>query len=194
MQIEGLESCFATADAVATYQNISSATYRRWRAKVMDNGAVLRPLTFNLINRALNWPVNHANAVGKDLVIFAHNSLYEKYVDLCDGDIRYVSMDLVLKRGAKQILYVHGDKQVPFVFGRNTPYHTLYVLDTESWEWDVLTDWHPVKLQGGELIYAGDNKDEYFAYSAIDANLSCFAPNRNVKVEDIIVAPEAIQI
>jgi len=185
--VEGLYNVFNDA----TYQNIPRAAHPRWAAHIFNNAGALRPLKLHLIQRAIDYPANVGFGDGADFIL-SHTSIKEEYIRLVDGDLRYVTLDLVWKRGAKKLVWTHGDRDIPWDFGRNCPYHVLFALDSSAFEWDIMTDWHWVDLDGNVMKYAGNNQDNYFAYMAVDGNLSCNMPNKQVIITDIQVSPDSL--
>lgn len=177
-EIQGL---IEAVSAVGIYMGIDRGIVPEWQGQVLANAGVLRPLTLDLMQSAID---NGYELSGKYVdYIYSHPTIRQSYAALLTPDVRYGSVDS-LKGGFGTLQYQGGDKPVTWDVDKDARYNTCWLLHTPSFSMleQVPFQWAD---DDGRILRQRAGFDDFTAFMRYFGNLFCKNPNAQVRLEDI---------
>lgn len=133
-QVHGLTASSGPLDSTGTYAGLARATYPDWAGNVDSNSGVLRPLTFDLLQKQFQTIWDASGRV--PTLVISGSALWRKYGAMHQPEKRYVKEievrgELIRLDGGWQALEING---VPWVKDRHVPANTvLFLCMDELW-------------------------------------------------------------
>ncbi len=180
--IMGLKGLIDDGTDVGTLQGINRATVPSWRATVLANGGVLRPLSLDLLQRGVD--IAYERGGGKISRMTAHMGVRREYINLLTPDVRFEPLDL--KGGVERELMFNG--KIPFDFDRHCQYNTIYQMDVPTMRLFVQQDFKWIDEDGSILrasAVGATGQDLFEAAMRWMGQLGTDAPARNTRIQDV---------
>lgn len=156
-----------------------------WAAIVEDNSGTARPISENLVARAMHRTENRS---GKEVdQLWAEDGVYRSAANLLQAYKRIVN-SVDLKGGHKGIEFTAGGMTAVLVRDRDAPVGELYGLCTpELCEW-IDEDWSWEDLDGAVLSRAANGTHEFEAYWFKFSEFGTTRRNAHFVIEDLETA------
>lgn len=156
-------------DDSGDYFSVSPTTYWQWAAIVESNSGTNRPLSENLVTKAVMRSQNRSGV--KDAhTLYAEDGVYRAAVNAMQARHRIVNT-LDLKAGHKAVAYVVGGREMPLVAERDAPPNKLFGIHHGSFTEYVGEDWQWEDLDGNVLQRSSDSTHTfegiYFKFSEV---------------------------
>jgi hypothetical protein len=189
-EISGLLAAIDDGNIVATYNNIARANQRLWQGQVIDGNS--GEFDGTLSETLLNFADRRARVrgAGKVNLIAVSEAGYDSYWKSLKTSQQFVNPqgsftggrndDLTIILGARRVRLTPCRKMPSEVaFGVDTTTFKRYSLN--KWEWINQTGsiWRPVSDVIGQY-------DQYVALGALYEELSCGAPARNWRLDNLV--------
>ncbi len=155
-----------------TLFNIDPATYWQWKSIVESNSSTNRPISENLIAKAMHRTENRSGMTVD--MLWAEDGVYRSFANLLQAQKRFVDT-AQLQGGHKGLEVAAGGDSTVLTKDRDCPPNKLYGLSTESLCEYVNEDWQFESLDGDTLRLANDGTH---AFEAIWFKFSEFATVR----------------
>lgn len=153
------------------YAGIDRAVNTWWQSFVLDNGAVARPLSVELMQQVMT-EMEKTYRKAKISVIMGNRKHFYDYGNTLDGQRRYVNETKL--DGGFMALDFEG---IPFVSVPNMPTGTVYFVDEKTFGYYV--------LQNFETKPKAVNKDADYFLITHYSQLVCKEPGKNAKITDL---------
>lgn len=111
IEITGMDGIFDDGTLLAAFENITVASYPRWKAGILGNSSVDRELSIDLLLQAVD--VMRVRAGKKPAVMRMGLGQRRKYFNLLAPDVRYAPA--TFKGGFEQLTFAAGDGTVRMV-------------------------------------------------------------------------------
>ena len=134
-EVSGLSFMLSADDD--DFQTVDTGDNPEWAANVLDNSAVNRPLSLELMQLAIDTTDEVAGA--EPNLIMGHHSIRREYINLLTSDVRYSPEQL--RGGFQKLTYAGGTNPMPIEFDRMAPYNKLFFLNTKDIKMYVMKDW-----------------------------------------------------
>jgi hypothetical protein len=121
-EITGLDGLFDDGTLLATFENITVATYPKWKANVLGNNSVNRELSIDLMLQACD--LTRVQAGKAATVIRMGLGQRRKYAALLSPDVRFAPGEL--KGGYETLTFSAGDGSVKMVIDPDTQPNKMY--------------------------------------------------------------------
>ena len=179
-EITGLS--FLVDDADDDLQEVNTGTFPEWKANVLSNGGVDRPLSLELMQLAIDTSDEVAGA--EPNLIMGHHSIRREYINLLTSDVRYAPEQL--KGGFQKLTYAGGTTPMPIEFDRHAPYKKLFFLNTKDIKLYTMKDWAWADRDGSSFSRM-TNKDSWEAFMCWYGNMGLERRFSQTLLEDISV-------
>lgn len=140
---------------------VDPATYFGWASIVEANGGVARPVSENIVTKAMMRARNRSGQA--DFTLYAEDQAYRAAVNNLSAKHRIVNT-LELQGGHSAIAYVLGGKTYPLVAERDAPVGVMYGLCHPKLVEYVDEDWQWEDTDGNALHLAMDGTHSFEAY------------------------------
>ena len=156
-EITGLS--FMVDNADDNFQNVDTGDFPEWKANVLDNNGIDRPLSLELMQLA----IDSSDEVAGDEpnLIMGHHSVRREYINLLTSDVRYSPEQL--KGGFQSLTYAGGMRPMPLEFDRMAPYKKLFFLNTKDIRMYTMKDWQWADRDGSSFSRIS-NQDAWEAF------------------------------
>lgn len=181
-ELTGVQSI---VDDSGTLFSINPSTYWQWKSIVEGNSGTNRPISENLIAKAMHRAENRSGMTIDTL--WCEDGVYRSFANLLQAQKRFVDT-AQLQGGHKGLEVAAGGESTALVKDRDCPPNKLYGLNTESLCEYVNEDWQFESLDGDTLRLANDGTH---AFEAIWFKFSEFATvrrNAHFLIEDLEAA------
>jgi len=163
-EITGLS--FMVSDSDDNFQNVDTGDNPEWSANILDNNAINRPLSLELMQLAIDTSDEVAGE--EPNLIMGHHSMRREYINLLTSDVRYSPEQL--KGGFQTLTYAGGMRPMPIEFDRMAPYNKLFFLQTKDIKLYVMKDWQWAD-RDGSTFNRKLNSDSWEAFMCWYGNL-----------------------
>ena len=165
IEMTGMEGIFDDGTLLASFEDITVATYPRWSANVLGNSSVNRELSIDLMLEACD--AVRARSKGKAGQMFMGLGQRRKYANLLLPDVRF---DAGTLRGGYEVLtFAGGDGSVEIMVCQEAPVNKIFVQPVGEVKKYVLAD-----LGWGDMdqrMHWRSGYDEWDQFLRIYANL-----------------------
>jgi hypothetical protein len=141
--------------------SVDPATFFSWAAINESNAGVVRPVSENIVTKAMMRTRNRSGQA--DFALYAEDQVYRAAVNNLSAKHRIVNT-LDLKGGHSAIAYVLGGKTYPLIAERDCPINVMYGLTHAKFVEYVDEDWQWEDLDGSALHLAMDGTHAFEAY------------------------------
>lgn len=186
-EIMGLWGMVDDGTVLSSFQGLTRADYRPWRAQVIDGSAAPYngELTEGLLTKADDQVAVRAD--GEIDTIVLSRTAARNFWDNLKTDKRLI--DPRSYQGGKSMLHmIFGDRDVELRVVRKMPGSVCFGLQSDTfkqwrntgWEWDDLTGsiWNRVTDSTGR-------KDDFYAVGHLVMQTGCIAPHKNFKINNL---------
>jgi hypothetical protein len=181
LEFTGLEGIFDDGTNLATFENITVASYPKWKANILSNSGVGRDLSIDLMLQACD--LTRMNSGKEANQILMGLGQRRKYANLLIGDVRFQPGQL--KGGYETLTFSGGDGSVDMVIDpmcqpgkiRFFPKGVIQKYELTSLGWGDLD---------GNRLHRRSSYDEYEAFLRLYGNLGCEQRNCLTSLNDLV--------
>lgn len=169
-------------DDTGSLFGVDPATYFSWASIVDGNSGTARPLSENLVTKAVMRTKNRSGSA--DFTLYAEDQVYRSAVNSLSAKHRIVNT-LELKGGHSAVAYVVGGKTMPLVAERDAPVGSLYGLNHSKFTEFIDEDWQWEDMDGAALHLAMDGTHCFEAYWFKFSEFATTQRNAHFLIEDL---------
>lgn len=164
---------------------VDPATYFSWAAIVEGNGGTARPVSENLVTKAMMRSRNRSGQA--DWALYAEDQAYRAAVNNLSAKHRIVNT-LKLEGGHEAIAYVLGGKSYALVAERDAPVGKMYGLAHAKLTEYVDEDWQWEDMDGSALHMSMDGTHTFEAYWFKFSEFATTQRNAHFRIDDLELA------
>lgn len=173
-------------DDTDTLQSLAVASAWSWKSEVWANGGNSRPLSENLLEKAVHKSENRSGRQVDGL--YAEDGVFRHAVNSLKARQRIVN-ELALKGGHTAIDYTFGAMSIPLVKDRDGKSGSIFGFCYDSMAEFVQTDWEwEDEMGGGVLRLATDRTHSFEAIFFTFRELGWYERNPNFRIDDLETA------
>jgi len=173
-------------DDTGSLFGVDPATYWQWAAIVEGNGGTNRPISENLVTKAVMRSHNRSGIDGKH-TLWAEDGVYRSAVNVLQARHRIVNT-LDLKGGHKAVAFVVQGDELPLKNERDAPPNKLWGIHAESFTEYIDEDWQWEDLDGNVLHLAPDRTHNFEALYFKFNEIATERRNAHFCIEDLEAA------
>jgi len=180
VEMVGLDGLYDDGTLLATFENITCATYPKWKANIISNSSVNRELSLDLMINACDLTrIRTGKKVTKMRMGLGQR---RKYANLLMPDVRFAPT--ILKGGYETLTFSGGDGSIEMVIDPMTQPNRIYFEPDGVIQKYELAPLGWGNLDGSQLHQVA-NRDAYSAFLRIYANLGCEQRNSLTLLKDL---------
>lgn len=171
----------ATYGFLSTYNGIDRATAGNefWQANVNRNAGVLRDVTLNMYQEAID--TSEIQGDGEITAFLTTYGLRRETLGLLVADKRFVApYEMDLDGGFRALSY----NGIPIIPDRHAPLHKIFGLDEPTIRFYQMSDWEWMEEDGAVLNRVPD-RASYEATLFLYREMACTDPRNSVKIDDL---------
>lgn len=179
IEMTGLEGIYDDGTLLATFEDITVASYPDWKANVLGNSSVDRELSLDLMLQSLD--VIRTRSGKKGQVMRMGLGQRRKYANLLSPDVRYEAGEL--KGGYETLTFAGGDGSVKMVIDPALPPGKIFVEPRGA-----IQKYEMAALGWGNLdqqMHWRSGYDEWDQFLRIYTNLGCEQRNCLCLIKDL---------
>lgn len=180
VEITGLTGIYDDGTALASFENITVATYPKWKANIMSNSSVNRELSIDLMLNACD--LTRTRSGMKVDTIRMGLGQRRKYANLLMPDVRFAPT--VLKGGYETLTFSGGDGSIEMVIDPMTQPNMIFMEPKGVIQKYELTPLGWGNLDGSQL-HQRAGYDEWDAFLRCYTNLGCEQRNNLTLIKDL---------
>jgi len=180
VELTGLEGIYDDGTLLATFENITVASYPHWKANMLGNSSVNRELSLDLMLQALDVTRTTSGKSVKTLRMGLGQR--RKYANLLLPDVRFAPAELV--GGYEQLTFAGGDGSVKMVIDPALPPNKIFCEPAGA-----IQKYEMAALGWGKLdqqIHQRQGYDEWDQFLRIYTNLGCEQRNHLTLIKDLV--------
>jgi len=181
VEITGLTGIYDDGTALASFENITVATYPKWKANIIGNSAVNRELTIDLMLNACD--LTRTRSGMKVDTIRMGLGQRRKYANLLMPDVRFAPT--VLKGGYETLTFSGGDGSIEMVIDPMTQPNMIFFEPKGVIQKYELTPLGWGNLDGSQL-HQRAGYDEWDAFLRLYTNLGTEQRNCLTLLKDLV--------
>jgi hypothetical protein len=164
---------------------VDPATVFSWASIVEANGGTTRPVSENLVTKAMMRSRNRSGAANWGL--YCEDQAYRAAVNNLSAKHRIVNT-LDLKGGHSAVAYVLGGKEYPLICERDAPVGKMYGLAHDKLVEYIDEDWQWEDMDGSALHMAMDGTHCFEAYWFKFSEFATSQRNAHFRIDDLELA------
>lgn len=180
VEMTGLEGIYDDGTLLATFENITVATYTQWKANVLGNSSVNRELSIDLLLQALDVTRTQS---GKSVKIMRMGlGQRRKYANLLLPDVRFAPQEL--EGGYEKLTFAGGDGSVKMIIDPALPPNKIFCEPAGA-----IMKYEMTPLGWGNLdqqIHQHAGYDEWDQFLRIYTNLGTEQRNCLTLIKDLV--------
>lgn len=180
VEMTGLEGIYDDGTLLATFENITVASYPHWKANVLGNSSVNRELGIDLMLQALDVTRTQA---GKSVSIMRMGlGQRRKYANLLLPDVRFAPAEL--EGGYEKLTFSGGDGSVKMIIDPALPPNKIF-CETAG----AIQKYEMAALGWGKLdqqIHQRQGYDEWDQFLRVYTNLGTEQRNNLTMIKDLV--------
>jgi len=180
VEMTGLEGIYDDGTLLASFENITVASYPMWEANMIANSGVNRELSLNLMLQALDVTRAHSGKSVKTMRMGLGQR--RKYANLLLPDVRFAPAELV--GGYETLTFSGGDGSVKLVIDPALPPNKIF-CEPEG----AIQKYEMTPLGWGKLdqqIHQRQGYDEWDQFLRVYTNLGCEQRNHLTLIKDLV--------
>lgn len=180
VEITGIDGIFDDGTLLATFENITVASYPMWKANILGNSSVNRELTLDLMLQALDVTRTQSGKSVKTMRMGLGQR--RKYANLLLPDVRFSPGQL--KGGYEVLSFAGGDGSVEMVIDPALSPNKIY-CEPEG----AIQKYEMTPLGWGKLdqqIHQRQGYDEWDQFLRVYTNLGCEQRNNLTLIKDLV--------
>ena len=180
VELTGLEGIYDDGTLLATFENITVASFPHWKANILGNSSVNRELSLDLMLQALDVTRTTSGKSVKTLRMGLGQR--RKYANLLLPDVRFAPAELV--GGFEQLTFAGGDGSVKMVIDPALPPNKIFCEPAGA-----IKKYEMAQLGWGKLdqqIHQRQGYDEWDQFLRIYTNLGCEQRNHLTLIKDLV--------
>jgi hypothetical protein len=178
-ELTGMQTQVAATGALF---GVDPATYFSWASIVEGNAGVARPVSDNVITKAMMRSRNRSGQT--DWALYAEDQAYRSAVNNLSAKHRLVNT-LDLKGGHSAVAYVLGGKEYPLIAERDAPVGSMYGLAHPKLVEYLDEDWQWEDMDGAALHMSMDGTHTFEAYLFKFSEVATSQRNAHFIVQDL---------
>jgi len=180
VEMTGLEGIYDDGTLLATFENITVASYPHWKANILSNSGVNRELSIDLMLQALDVTRTQSGKTVKTIRMGLGQR--RKYANLLLPDVRFAPAEL--EGGYEKLTFAGGDGSVKMIIDPALPPNKIFCEPAgaiEKYEMAAL-GWGKLDQQ----IHQRAGYDEWDQFLRVYTNLGCEQRNCLTLVKDLV--------
>jgi hypothetical protein len=181
IEVTGLEGIFDDGTLLASFENITVATYPHWKANILDNSGTNRELTLNLMLQAcdLNYKQSGFHIAKMRMGLGQRR----KYANLLLPDVRFQPGKL--KGGYETLTFAGGNGAVELVIDPAAPPNKIFCEAA-----DKIQKYEMLELGWGNLdgdkMHRRQGYDEWDTFLRLYTQIGCEQRNALTLIDDLV--------
>jgi len=181
-ELTGIQTMVSDTGALFS---VDPATYFSWASIVEANAGVARPVSENLVTKAMMRSRNRSGQA--NWALYAEDQAYRAAVNNLSAKHRIVNT-LDLKGGHSAVAYVLGGKEYPLIAERDAPVGKIYGLCHDKLVEYVDEDWQWEDMDGSALHLSMDGTHTFEAYWFKFSEFATVQRNAHFRIDDLELA------
>lgn len=178
-ELTGMQTQVAATGALF---NVDPATYFSWASIVEGNGGTARPMSDNVLTKAMMRSRNRSGQA--NWALYAEDQAYRSAVNNLSAKHRLVNT-LDLKGGHSAIAYVLGGKEYPLVAERDCVVGQIFGIAHDKLVEYIDEDWQWEDMDGAALHLSMDGTHTFEAYLFKFSEVATSQRNAHFLVQDV---------
>jgi len=171
-----------------TIFNINSATYKRWKSRILNTSDTEVPYNWDQAYRLIKSSMARG---GKNTVLLMHPAISREHRRLYENDVRYAPTNIDFAKGQKVPAINVDGKMVRIIEDPYLGFQEMLAVETGDLFKNIIRELSP-DTDGGGKLKQSHGKDAYWSYWRMYYGIGAFNLNRHARFDGVKVSTDFI--